>query len=298
MTAAAAVTFAPLSEKDLPRAQGLLQAALPHDQIALVAREKLFGANGTRQGRTLGAFCRGALAGVLAQAGRWIKLLAVDPERRRRGIGSALLEVARRDRPGPLRCCDHPGNYLSPGVDVRYEEGLAFLRARGFVARQQVHNLRAPLRANPLVTAERARELAASAASRGYAVRRARAADAPALLPMIAQRFSSVWAFEIERALGTGGAAGVHAAFGPSGEPVAFAAHDGNNRGLGWFGPMGTLPEHRGRGLGEALLLPCLLDVRDRPEGGVIAWVGPVEFYRRACGAVVDRTFVVYEESE
>ncbi len=77
---------------------------------------------------------------------------------------------------------------------------------------------------------------------------------------------------------------------------LRFAAHDGNNRGLGWFGPMGTLDTHRGQGLGEALLLGCLLDVVDRPDGGVIAWVGPVGFYSRACGAVPDRRFVVFEE--
>ena len=80
-----------------------------------------------------------------------------------------------------------------------------------------------------------------------------------------------------------------------SGAAVAFTAHDGNNRGLGWFGPMGTLPAHRGRGLGEALVLRCLADVRTRPEGRVIAWVGR-SFYARTCGAVPERRFIVYEE--
>ncbi len=60
---------------------------------------------------------------------------------------------------------------------------------------------------------------------------------------------------------------------------------------------MGTLEDHRGHGLGEALLLRCLMDVRQRPEGGVIAWVGPASFYTRTCGAVPDRRFVVYEET-
>jgi GNAT superfamily N-acetyltransferase len=147
------------------------------------------------------------------------------------------------------------------------------------------------------------------ASSAGYTLRRAEAGDLPALLAMIESQFSPIWAYEVARALGPrlGGeaaahtpeldeGAAVHLACDGASEIVAFAAHDGNNRGLGWFGPMGTLPAHRGHGLGEALLLACLADVRARPEGGVIAWVGPVSFYGRACGAVPDRSFVVYEE--
>ena len=51
----------------------------------------------------------------------------------------------------------------------------------------------------------------------------------------------------------------------------------------------------------------CLLDVVDKPEGGVIAWIGPREFYERVgavedrrfyerVGAVEDRRFFVHEE--
>ena len=126
---------------------------------------------------------------------------------------------------------------------------------------------------------------------------------------MIAQHFSPVWSHEVERALGLelGGpaaahtpslfeGASVHVAHDRDGALVAFAAHDGNNRGLGWFGPTGVLPQNRGHGIGELLLLHCLRDVAARPEGGVIAWVGPVEYYARACAARPDRRFVVYEE--
>ncbi len=69
------------------------------------------------------------LVGVMATAGRWIKLLAVDPAHRRRGIATKLLEHAAGD---PLRVMDHPGNYLSPGLDGRYLDGRAFFAARGF----------------------------------------------------------------------------------------------------------------------------------------------------------------------
>jgi GNAT superfamily N-acetyltransferase len=311
------------SASQLDEVTALLSAALPHDHVAVVAAEKLFGGNGRRFGQTLGAFTLGSgeLLGVVAQAGRWVKLLAVQPAARRRGIGRMLLAAARRflDQsgsanapPAKLRIADHPGNYLSPGIDERYREGQAFLAASGFVAVGSVLNLRAPLHGNPLLAAERIASCQQAVAAHGYTVRRVIAADVAPLLAMVAQQFSPVWADELGRALGPalGGeaaaqtpglaeGAAVHVALDRQLVPVAFACHDGNNRGLGWFGPMGTVSSHRGRRLGELLLLHCLADVAtfSRPEGGVIAWVGPVDFYARSCGARPDRRFIAYEES-
>lgn len=311
----ASLTLRALSPADLEAGRALLAAALPHDRVEVVAEEKLFGGNGRRAGQTLGAFSpSGELLGVLAQAGRWIKLLAVLPSARRQGVATALLEAARGFADGaapgkPLRVGDHAGNYLSPGLDERYEAGAAFLRARGFAEVGRNLNLLVPLTGNPLVTEERAASLERRAGAGGYTLARAGAAEAPALLEMIEREFSWWWAYEVRRALGPGlggdaaahtpelpeGSA-VHVALDGTGAPAGFAAHDGNNRGLGWFGPMGTLPAHRGHGLGEALLLRCLLDVRGRRDGGVISWVGPVEFYARASGSSPDRRFIVFEE--
>lgn len=306
----------PLTLSDLSVAAVLLSAALPYDHIGPIVEEKLFGSNHRRDRFTIGAFSpSGDLLGVLCQAGRWLKLLAVHPSVQRRGIGTQLLLAARAhltETAGPtvkLRVGDHPGNYLSPGVDERSVEAQAFFRARGLVEVVRVLNIRAPVHNNPLVTTERLHKLTNQAKADGYLVRRATVADAEPLHHMISAAFAPVWSFEVARALGPSlrsdatecaselpeGPA-VHVAIDDTGAVVAFAAHDGNNRGLGWFGPMGTLEQHRGHGLGEALLLACLLDVVDRPDGGVIAWVGPVGFYSRASGAIPDRRFVVFEE--
>jgi GNAT superfamily N-acetyltransferase len=304
-----------LTAADLVEATALLARALPWDGVSVVAQEKLFAGNGRRHGQALGAFsAAGELLGVIAYAGRFIKLLAVAPDAQRRGIGTTLLDSMRAAMPTQgdrvrLRVGDHPGNYLSPGVDERYTAAHAFFRARGFGEAGRGLNLRAPLIDNPLCTRERLQRQIDTAAAAGYTVRRAQAADVPGLLAMVESQFSWVWAYEVARALGLqlGGeaaaqtpalpeGAAVHVALDSTSAVVAFAAHDGNNRGLGWFGPMGTLPAHRGRGLGEVLVLACLADTGDRPEGGVIAWVGPVDFYARACGAVPDRRFVSYEE--
>ena len=278
--------IAPLSRDELPAARELLRRTLVHDRVDVVVEEKLFGDNGARAGVTLGAWKRDALVGVLASAGRWIKLVAVDEPQRRRGVASRL--VAELDPALKLRVGDHPGNYLSPGVDARYEAGRAFFAARGFRPVGSVDNIRAPL-THPLKRTEVA----------GYVIRRVDGTDAEArrrLLDWVATTFAPVWAMEVARA-SDGPRHAVHAAYldGDDAAPVAFAAADGNNQGLGWFGPAGTDPAHRGKRLGEALLVRCLEDVRGLPEAGVIAWVGPKQFYAKTVGAVDDRTFIQLE---
>jgi GNAT superfamily N-acetyltransferase len=271
-------------------ARALLAAALPYDHVDTVAEEKLFGDDGARSGVAFGASDGSRLVGVVAAAGRWVKLLAVDAGYRRRGVGSALLSAVRRPR---ARIFDHPGNYLSPGLDKRYGDGLAFAQHHGFTIVGEVDNLRAPVDGNPLVDTVRSAELDARVVAAGYEIARVDDARRTSVLGWIASVFAPVWAFEVARAL-DGSRRAVHAVFS-AGAPCAFAAADGNNRGLGWFGPAGTDPAHRGRGLGEALLLRCLLDVRGLPDAGVIAWVGPKPFYAKACGAVDDRGFYSLE---
>jgi GNAT superfamily N-acetyltransferase len=290
------VRIHPFAREHLPAARRLCQREMPYDHVALVIEEKLIGENPPgRSGRAFAALDGDRLIGVASAAGRWAKILVVDGGERRRGVGTALLSAMREGAGGKLRVCDHPGNYLSPGLDARNVEARIFLTRRGFKVVGEVENLRAPLENNPLVTPERSAELDAQVASAGYTIARVGDSTRAAVLEFVGRAFAPVWAFEAARALG-GPCRALHAVF--SGDlPVAFAAADGNNQGLGWFGPAGTDPAHRGNKLGEALLLRCLLDVRALPEGGVIAWIGPKAFYEKACGAKPDRRFVVYEES-
>jgi len=67
---------------------------------------------------------------------------------------------------------------------------------------------------------------------------------------------------------------------------IGFACYDAT--ALGFFGPTGVAEEHRGKGSGKALLLACMLDMKLAGYGyAVIGSAGPVEFYRKAVGAVV-----------
>jgi len=247
----------------------------------------------------LGAWEHDALVGVAAIAGTRIRVLAVLPEARRRGIGSALLDAccatARRAGVTSLRTLDQPGNYLAPGIDERNTLAIGWLERRGWQRQGEVRvNVLIEVRGNPRVSTARAEALAVAAAGRGYEVRRARP-DEHALLDAVGAEFGGAWPFELSRSLASD-PPGVHVAI-RDGAYCAFAAHDGNNRGLGWFGPAGTDPAHRGKRLGEALLVRCLEDVRGLPEAGVIAWIGPKQFYAKAVGAVDDRRFVTMERA-
>jgi len=285
-----------LTAVDLPAARALL-IACELDGAAAVAEEKLFGAApGGAVSAVFGAFEVGELVGLSVGSVRWIRLLAVAPQARRRGIGTALLAAAESAIEGTIaRTMDQPGNYLAPGVDVRHLETIGWLERRGYRAVAENTNLVIDLVDNRLVSEGRSLELVRRAETQGYQLRRAGEADRGLLAAAVTARFSGAWAFEIARAL-DGDPPAVHVALA-AGEVAAFAAHDGNNRGLGWFGPAGTLEPHRGKGLGEALLIACLRDVAaaGRREC-TVAWIGPRAFYQRAAGIAGEERFIVMEK--
>jgi predicted N-acetyltransferase YhbS len=292
-----------LLPEHLEVARALLARGCAHDAAARVAAEKLSGpAAAYADAQALGAWRGAELAGVVAVSGPWIRLLAVDPVWRGLGVGSALLAAAEQAITAAgartVHVLDQPGNYLAPGIDVRNAETIAWLERRGYARRGERTNLLIDLglglRPDSLDQDAQLRATRARAAvSPAYELRRATAADADTLASMIAPAFSAAWAFEVGQALRCEPPA-VHVAVErASGAFVAFAAHDGNNRGLGWFGPTGTLPGHRGRGLGAALLWACLEDVAAAGhEVCEVAWIGPRDFYERAAGVAGERRFV------
>ncbi|MEP6863235.1 MAG: GNAT family N-acetyltransferase [Deltaproteobacteria bacterium] len=284
----------PLDRCELTAATQVLREACAFDRADVVAQEKLFGPGPAGPASPLGAWDGDALVGVAAWCSRYLRVLAVAPAARRRGAGSALLEACEREAREAgqprLRALDQPGNYLAPGIDERNGETIAWLEKRGWRRDGEPRtNVVIAVRDNPRVTAERAEVLAAAARTRGYELRRARA-DERALIDAVAKEFGGAWPFELERALGHA-PVGVHVAL-RDGAYCGFAAHDGNNRGLGWFGPTGTWPEHRGNRLGEALLLACLVDVAAEHERCEVAWIGPRPFYDKVAGIVEDRRLV------
>lgn len=289
----------PLLPSDLPDAIILLRAACVFDSADIVAHEKLFGAAPHAEGvHSIAAIHNEQLVGVAAVDGNRIRLLAVTPDQRLHGIGTALLawceQHARAGGHPRIWALGQAGNYLAPGIDTRNQPTIDWLLRRGWQASSDIRtNLIVATHDNPLVSPTRVRALAAEAATRGYQIRRARH-DETRLLDAIAAEFGGAWPFEVERAMHWQSrdlAVGVHVATRGD-DYCAFAAHNGNNTGLGWFGPAGTWPAHRGHRLGEAVLIACLLDVATDHSTCEIAWIGPEPFYQKSCGIVGRRTFV------
>lgn len=69
------------------------------------------------------------------------------------------------------------------------------------------------------------------------------------------------------------------------GELVGFACYDATARGF--FGPTGVAPDHRGKGIGLALLYHTLAQMKAQGYAyAVIGAVGPGSFYSEAVGAI------------
>ena len=240
----------------------------------------------------------GFAMGVVRESARGprgiVKLAAVAVECRRQGIGSRLLaalEAAFRERGATaVRVCESAPNYLTPGVDSRYSAAPHFLEKMGYRRIGEACNMSVDLSAPVYDMAGAERRVA----SHGLVVRRAGPGDRASLSSLLAAHWPS-WQAEVDRALCNEPATVFLCE--RDGETLAFAAWDANNRGTGWFGPMGTAPEARRRGLGQLLLFRCLDDIRESGLAyATIPWVDPVEFYRHCAGAAVERVFHRYEK--
>lgn len=67
---------------------------------------------------------------------------------------------------------------------------------------------------------------------------------------------------------------------------LGFAGYDAGVRGM--FGPMGVREDYRDRGIGTALLLHNLHEMRRaRYAYAVIGWAGPTDFYTKTVGATI-----------
>src|SRR3954463_16720116 len=147
----------PLDRAELAAATHVLREACAFDRADVVAEEKLFGPGPAGPASALGAWDGDALVGVAAWCSRYLRVLAVAPAARRRGAGSALLEMCERDAREAgqprLRALDQPGNYLAPGIDERNAETIAWLEKRGWrrPAEPPIHGW-VDLRHNPRVS--------------------------------------------------------------------------------------------------------------------------------------------------
>jgi GNAT superfamily N-acetyltransferase len=120
--------------------------------------------------------------------------------------------------------------------------------------------------------------------AQGLIVRRAEPWERRTVLGFVAEQFGENWADEVRMGYARQPASIFVA--DDAGEIVGFAAY--HTTRLDFFGPEGVREDYRGKGLGAALLLSCLWALHGEGYGyAIIGWAGPVEFYRKCCGATV-----------
>jgi mycothiol synthase len=224
-----------------------------------------------------------------------VDLLAVQPQAQGRGIGLALLTELERQLAArgatEIRLGYTPPIYLWPGIDPRYTPMVCLAERAGYERFAEAIDLAADLAAVELDTAADERRLAAA----GIAVRRAEPTEAVALVDWMrgGPWGRSSWPVEVEVAVAANPST-CHVASNDAGY-IGFACH-GVNR-PGWFGPMGTLDDHRRQGVGRVLLLRCLADIAAAGhQTAQISWAGPVRYYSRAVAARIDRVYWAYRK--
>jgi len=127
------------------------------------------------------------------------------------------------------------------------------------------------------------RSFTAEQAKQGVTIRKPIGPEKHLLLDWARETFFDEWASELDMAL-SGWPATCFIAVHEE-KPVGFACYDAT--ALGFFGPLGVVETHQGRGIGRALLLACLLDMKQKGYGyAIIGYAGPSDFYQKVAGAV------------
>jgi ribosomal protein S18 acetylase RimI-like enzyme len=117
----------------------------------------------------------------------------------------------------------------------------------------------------------------------GVTIRRALAPEAMLVTRWVAEKFGEGWASETAIALTRQPPTCFIATRDQ--KLIGFACHESIARSF--FGPTGVDKEARGLGIGHALLLACLLDLKTMGYGySIIGDVGPSAFYEKTVGAM------------
>lgn len=224
----------------------------------------------------------------------YVKMMAVDQAYRRNRIARSMYELLETEliqrKVDVMRLGDVPMNYFMPGIDPKYTPALCFAIRMGFDRFMDTSNLLVDLDNRDWNDPKKIEALKVDKIE----VRRATPEDKQELMDFVVEEWK-LWQYELEMAYKTE-PIGIHIAK-LDGKIRAFSAHSANNKGLPWFGPMGTHPDLRGKGMGRVLLYHCLEDLKNLGyQTAIIPWVGPIDFYSHHTGAVVERIFWRYEK--
>jgi N-acetylglutamate synthase-like GNAT family acetyltransferase len=239
-------------------------------------------------------FCQGVIRQRSTGLVGYIKVLGVAESYRRKGIAGELLKMIETGMNNKgvnlIRLLESYPNYLSPGIDPFYTEAVCFFERKGYKKFNDTSNLSVDLRSSSFATDREEKEIS----MKGFQFRQAEQTDRVELLEWIKKYFVE-WRGEILNVFATD-VPTVHIALRNK-KICAFSAYEGNNRGTGWFGPIGTQPDQRGYGIGAILLKRCLASLAEMGfEKAIIPFVGPIPFYSYYANAKVERVFWRYEK--
>ena len=224
-----------------------------------------------------------------------VSLFGTHPERRRQGIARALfMDLENRLQARGVNQLLVEGNgpgYFWPGIELTRGPAICFLIKLGFETDRKTRvDMEVDLKEVDLDTAATAARLAAE----GIVVRRTNDADISGTSAFVLQTFSRGWQIEVEETRRFP-LPPLNVAIYKE-QVVGFAAYDVT--GYGRFGPTGTRPDMRQRGIGGVLLKMCLQQMSDRGDSTAeIAWAGPVAFYAKEVGARISRAYWCFHKT-
>jgi len=233
----------------------------------------------------------------------WITAFFVDPDWRRHGIGSQLLDSGLtflRDKGRTdVLCNGYAPYYVFPGVDAEYVEGLSFLEKHGFA--RVSSPVAMGMRLEGVRMPNRVRERKESLANEGFEVRLFRREDTQPLLAFAEQHFPH-WTPSVLDGLQHGNLEILIAT--QNGEIVGFTQWENTftdppKGAQGRFGPFGVKPDLRSNGLGSVIFYSLIERVAG--DGVRYLWFGwaggrNLSFYERV-GCVVTRQFHLFRRT-
>lgn len=266
-----------LSPDDASRIAAFTRVACAFDLLSTTSVERSVFADPDPQ-VVLGVFDGGLDAvavGVVRGERGFLKLLAVHPRSRRRGMGRALLEhverFCRRSGAATVEIGTSVPYYVVPGVDPRVTDAVCFLEELGYRRGGEAVNLGVRLATLP---------------EPALPCRLATPDDLDAIRGWVSEHHPH-WIDELTRGVALQSCV-VH-------KHLGFACIDVNREG--WFGPIATHPDARGTGVGTSTLLAALRMMRGRGhEHAEIAWAEALAFYSKSVGARVSRVFWWYRK--
>lgn len=257
----------------------------PDPELTLVAMD------GNRPVAFMDALCRTQDSNSVG----WVKAWATDADRRGEGLASALLQrvETRLCKLGVTKVCagQSKPNYITPGIDASaYTPAVGFLLRRGFKRTGINYNMDVPLAGRTFVNPEVESRLK----DKDIIIRRVEKDEKARFESWVKEAgWGYSWQYQSAAAMDADPSGAFIAE--KDGEITGFAVYDAVRPG--WFGPTGTLESMRGSGIGSALFLRCLDDMREKGYPVCyICSVGPLYFYSKVINAVVSRTFWAMEK--